>query len=561
MLRGALSVVFASVITVSVAAQQPDLVAQALAQGDTYQAKKDFEKALEAYQKADKLSHHGSAIAYLKIGSIERKAGGFLSALDDAKRAVKAAGDNKPLAIQAHLFRASLLMQMSGKPTDKKLKEAEEETRQALALDADQPLSHYSLGLVLIRQERDADGVAELNKFVAMPAADRASVAEARRFIASPIRVREPFAPDFSFTTLERESVSNAGLRGKVVLLDFWGTWCPPCRESVPMLRDLNKKYSGKPFQLIGISSDQDEDAWRAFIEKQRMSWSEYIDLSGAVQEAFHVDSYPTYIVLDKDGVIRFRQSGLSDVTGGDLEDVINKAIKRASDPALAAAAVAEAPEKRQAETAPSSSQAGSSTSITAATPLSDIEAWSISGNVYKNDALGLSYELLKGWTAASPESIHALNQRIAAAAQTSFAQQHRDGPVVRMLVPTTILYASLHAGGDAQRMTLPCLRITATRAVPGGLTPERFGEMAQRMAQSAGAKVLKPPSEFLVHNQQFMRVDLEHASASSRFYHAYVQTYTDSYTVTIEFFATTPDELDHETASLQSVSFQGEQE
>lgn len=558
MLRGALSAVVASVITVSVGAQQPDPVAQALAQGDAYQAKKDFEKALEAYQKADKLSHHGSAIAYLKIGSIERKAGEFLSALDDAKRAVKAAGDNKPLAIQAHLFRASLLMQMSGKPTDKKLKEAEEETRQALALDAEHPLSHYSLGVVLIRQERDAEGVAELNRFIAMPAADRVPVAEARRFIASPIRVREPFAPDFSFTTLERESISNAGLRGKVVLLDFWGTWCPPCRESVPILRDLNKKYTGKPFQLIGISSDQDEDVWRAFIEKQRMSWSEYIDLSGAVQEAFQVDSYPTYIVLDKDGVIRFRQSGLSNFTGGDLEDVINKAIKRASDPALAAAA---APEKPHAETAPSSPQEGNSSSSTPETPLSDVEVWSISGNVYKNDALGFSYQLPKGWTAASPESIHAVNQRMAAAAQTAFAQQHPDGPVVRMLVPTTILYASLRGGGDAQRMTIPCLRISATRVVPGGLTLERFGEMAQRMAQSAGAKVLKPPSEFLVHDQQFMRVDLEHASASSRFYRAYVQTHTDSYTVTIEFFATSPDELERETASLQSVSFRGEQE
>jgi len=129
------------------------------------------------------------------------------------------------------------------------------------------------------------------------------------------------------------------------------------------------------------------------------------------------------------------------------------------------------------------------------------------------------------------------------------------------MLVPTTILYASLRGAGDAQRMTIPCLRITATRVVPGGLTLERFAEMAQRMAQSAGAKVLKPASEFPVHDQHFMRVDLEHASASSRFYRAYIQTHTDSYTVTIEFFATSPDELERETASLQSVSFKREQE
>src|SRR5205814_3426222 len=52
------------------------------------------------------------------------------------------------------------------------------------------------------------------------------------------IRARTPFAPRFSFTTHDNQAVSNASLRGKVVLMDFWGTWCPPCRESVPILRD-----------------------------------------------------------------------------------------------------------------------------------------------------------------------------------------------------------------------------------------------------------------------------------------------------------------------------------
>jgi len=224
--------VFAIAAACTAIAQQADPVAQSLSQGDAYSSKHDYEKALDTYRKADKLAHHGSVMAYLKIASMERKLGDVNAALDDAKHALQAAGDNKALAIESHLFRASLLAQMSGKPTDKKLKEAEEETRQALALDPDYPAARFSLGMTLLKQERDSEGVAELNKFLSLPRADAGMLADARRFIASPIRAREPFAPDFSFITLENQSVSNTTLRGKVVLLDFWGTWCPPCRES-----------------------------------------------------------------------------------------------------------------------------------------------------------------------------------------------------------------------------------------------------------------------------------------------------------------------------------------
>jgi tetratricopeptide (TPR) repeat protein len=196
---------------VPLAAQESaSAVAQAIAQGDLYQSKKKFDLALDAYHKADKLSHHTSALCYLKIASVERKLGDFSSALDNAKHAVKAAGEDKTLAIQAHLVRATLLTQMSGKPTDKKLKEAEAEIRQALALDPAQPLAHFDLGVVLLKQERDAEGLAELNAFVSSPGGNAATVAKARRFIASPIRAREPFAPDFSFVTHENKVVSNA---------------------------------------------------------------------------------------------------------------------------------------------------------------------------------------------------------------------------------------------------------------------------------------------------------------------------------------------------------------
>ncbi len=559
MARVILSLLLVLLTSLSVAAQgSSDLVAQALAQGDLYQSKRKYELALDAYHKADKLSHHSSAASYLKLSLVERKLGDFSSALDDAKRSLKVAGDNKTAALQARLVRATLLTQMAGKPTDKKLKEAEDELRQALALDSTNAIAHLDLGMVLLRQERDAEGIPELNAFVSSPNADSRSVAEARLVIANPIRARTPFAPHFSFTTHENQNVSNASLRGKVVLLDFWGTWCPPCRESVPILRDLHKKYAGKSFQLVGISSDNDEDVWKTFIQAQHMDWSEYIDLSDEVLQAFKVESFPTYIVLDKDGVIRFRQSGLGEYTQGELTDAIKKALKRESDPKLAAAAAAEEPPvsaSNVSSAAPSSGDGGKP-ATNSSTSLLGIEASSISGNVYKNEALSMSYEFPRGWIAAKPESLHVLNERSEAGAKAAVLQQHPElADSLRFSTPKIVFYASRKGDGDGQRLGLPSLRISVTPSRLDSLHLSTFQQMMDHLAVASGLKLFAQASEYTVNKHQFLRADFERSSGGPHVYQSYVQTLSEDYLLTIEVFASSPDELQQVAASLQSMS------
>ena len=559
MARVILSLLLVLLASLSLAAQESsDPVSQALAQGDLYQSKRKYELALDAYHKADKLSRHSSAACYLKLSLVERKLGDFSAALDDAKRALKVAGDNKTATLQAHLVRATLLTQMAGKPTDKKLKEAEEELRQALALDSTNAIAHLDLGMVLLRQEHDAEGIPELNTFVSSPNADSRSVAEARLVIANPIRARTPFAPHFSFTTHENQNVSNASLRGKVVLLDFWGTWCPPCRESVPILRDLNKKYAGKPFQLVGISSDNDEDVWKTFIQAQRMDWSEYIDLSDEVLQAFKIESFPTYIVLDKDGVIRFRQSGLGEYTQGELADAINKALKRESDPKLAAAAAAEEPPMSASNASSAAPSAGDSgkPATNSSTSLFGIEASSISGNVYKNDALSMSYEFPRGWVAAKPESLHVLNERSEAGAKAAVLQQHPElADSLRFSTPKIVFYASRKGDGDGQRLGLPSLRISATPSRLDSLRLSTFQQMMDHMAVASGLKPFAQASEYTVNKHQFLRADFERNSGGIHVYQSYVQTLSEDYLLTIEILASSLDELQQVAASLQSMS------
>jgi len=559
----------------AVSQEGSDPVAQALAQGDLYLSKRKYELALDAYHKADKLSHHTSATAFLKIATIEKKAGAFPEALDDAKKAIKAGGENKAVNIRVLQFRASLLAQMAGKPTDKKLKEAEAELREALALDSNNALTHLDLGMILLRQERDAEGIPELNTFIALPGATPDTVAETRLVIANPIRARTPFAPKFSFTTHDNQNISNASLRGKVVLLDFWGTWCPPCRESVPILRDLNKKYLGKAFQLVGVSSDDDEEVWKTFIQAQHMDWPDYIDLSDEVQKLFKIDSYPTFIVLDKDGVIRFRQSGVGGETAGELSDAINKALKRESDPKLAAVAAAEASSEPVAPAAATASKASTSSSSAPAPRAStadtktdsgspakstDIESGVVLGNVYKNAALGMSFQVPQGLIPASVEALHTVNAGNEAAAKAALLQQHpelADSPNIS--VPKTVFYASRKGQWDGRHMDIPSIRINAVPSRLDEVRLDNFQQMVEKMSAASGLKLTGPPVEFRVNKHPFVRADFDRSVGAVHVYQSMMQTIAGDYLLNIEIYAYSADELQRVTASFQTIAISDE--
>ena len=581
MARPNLSLFLFLLASLSLAAQESsDPVAQAVSQGDLYSSKRKYELALDAYHKADKLSHHSSAACYLKLASVERKLGDFSSALDDAKKAVKVAGGDQVVAVHAHLLRATLLSQMSGKPTDKKLKEAEDEIRQALALNSANTMARFDLGFVLLKQERDPEGIAELNAFVSLPGADSETVAEARKMIANPLRARAPFAPDFFFTTSQNQPVSNASLRGKVVLVDFWGTWCPPCRESVPILRNLNKKYAGKPFQLVSVSSDDDADVWRTFIKAEHMDWPQYIDLPGDVLQAFKVESFPTFVVLDKDGVIRFRQSGEGPTTEGELEDAIGKYLKRESDPKLAAAAAAEAqsspaasslsPSRDSSSTPVSTAGASRSVPSAAATEsakpsgnvepsLPGVEGSVVSGNLYKNQVLGMTFQFPSGWILAQAQALHALNDRNEAAAKASILEQHPEmANSLRLSVPKVIFYAS-RKGGDVQRIEVPSLRITAVPSRLDSVSLDNFQVLVANRATASGLKPTGPASEFQVNKHPFVRADFDRAIGALHVYQSFVQTIAGDYLLTIEIYAYSVDELQQVASSLQSMSISEE--
>ena len=314
---------------VQTAAQQiENTYEEEVANGRNLLQRRRWEDALKSFKRANDLKGKTCAECFFLMANAYMGLNDFKNVVQNTDKAVEFAGEDKKLVAQAYNLKGIALQKQSEGKDQKKLQESEVALRQAGATDPALADVYYNLGVVLMQQNRDPEGVAELKKFVEM-APNQFNSADARKMIDNPRRAREPFAPDFSITTDEGKTISLADLHGKVVLLDFWGTWCKPCVASVPGLRRLSEKYAKDPsFVMIGISSDGDAEKWRAFTVKEKMAWHQYLDSDRTVQRAFAVRAFPTYVVLDGDGVIRYRNQGMGFEKENALADAISKQVK-----------------------------------------------------------------------------------------------------------------------------------------------------------------------------------------------------------------------------------------
>lgn len=102
-------------------------------------------------------------------------------------------------------------------------------------------------------------------------------------------------------------SLSDYAGKGKYVLIDFWASWCPPCRDEMPAIVDLYKKYKNKGFEIVGVSIDDNNDNWKKGIADLKITWPQMSDLKGwksPLAETYGVTNIPQMFLLDKDGNI-----------------------------------------------------------------------------------------------------------------------------------------------------------------------------------------------------------------------------------------------------------------
>ncbi|GFO56595.1 thioredoxin [Geomonas sp. Red276] len=121
-------------------------------------------------------------------------------------------------------------------------------------------------------------------------------------------------APDFTLKDLSGREVKLSSLRGKVVLVNFWATWCPPCREEIPSMVQLNKTMQGKPFQMLCCSIDEGgKDAVETFFKKSGLTLPALLDTDGKVAKRYGTTGVPETFVVDTKGVILKKVVGAMD--------------------------------------------------------------------------------------------------------------------------------------------------------------------------------------------------------------------------------------------------------
>lgn len=130
-------------------------------------------------------------------------------------------------------------------------------------------------------------------------------------------------APEFTLTDLQGKAVSLASLKGKTILLDFWATWCRPCRADGPALDKLQEKY-GENLQIIGISVAEDRPIVEKFLKDHRHAFPIVMTSENDMPRAFQIGVIPTYIVIDKDGTVSGAVEG--DQGFAELRKILKKA-------------------------------------------------------------------------------------------------------------------------------------------------------------------------------------------------------------------------------------------
>ena len=294
---------------------------QALDNGNVLLRQGRIDDAVNEFRRAAKIRGDKCAECFQRIGQVCLQ----LRRLKEAEVAFRQAAELKPPneAEMYNVLGVTLYLQNE----KQSFEDAVVALQKAIELSKGKVVkAYYNLGFALIKSGKEQEGVAVLKQFLELdPGASEAG--QARAVIANLKMVDAPVAPTFVVKSHTGEELALEKFRGKVVLLDYWASWCIPCRIDMPEVRKIWKQYGGDRFAIIGINLDSDRKQFEAYMKEEGITWPQYYDglgWSNKVSRLYGVYAIPHTVLIDQDGVIR--ATGLR---GEELSNRIGEFLKR----------------------------------------------------------------------------------------------------------------------------------------------------------------------------------------------------------------------------------------
>jgi thiol-disulfide isomerase/thioredoxin len=302
--------------------------------------------ALDAFRKAFKQDNGQCRQCLTRAYRLAMDIGAYKDAEEVARQWLPLAASDSEKSAAHYSLGESLLKQGMLDKKDKYFTASRDEFQQAIALRPAFAQAQFFLGTSLAYLHQDDEARAAFQKFLDQDTKNASLHDRAERFVDRIELARARMAPPFELTTLDGRHITMDSLAGKVVLIDFWATWCGPCRDSIPHMRSIARKFDGQPFVMLSISQDSDDAKWKDFVGKNSMTWMQYRDgsVNGKISKLFNVTAIPATFSIDADGVLEDQHVGDASIEGK-LKKMIARAVEIENrKPAQSAAAPAEAP-------------------------------------------------------------------------------------------------------------------------------------------------------------------------------------------------------------------------
>jgi len=307
--------------------EQTDEFQQALANGHQFARQGRAQQAIDEFRRAAKLRDDKCAECFQTIGQIDFQLGKLKEAASAFRQALELKPPNE--AEVFNLLGVALYLQNEKDSYE----QAASAFQRAIELSKSKVVkAYYNLGFSLIKMGKEQEGVAALKNYVELDPGSNEAV-QARAVIANTKMVDARVALPFTVRSHTGQEISLEKLRGKVILLDFWASWCGPCREDMPEEREIWKKYGGQGLAMIGINLDSNRADFEAYVKGEGIAWPQYHDGLGwgnKVARLYGVYSIPHTVLIDQEGAIQaigFRGEELSNKIG----ILLNKAQKQKS--------------------------------------------------------------------------------------------------------------------------------------------------------------------------------------------------------------------------------------